>query len=978
MSVELKIPKKLIEVALPLDSINEACAYEKNPGIGAHPRGLHLWWARRPLAAARGILFAQMVNDPGYERHLGRGLNRVDADKERERLFKIIQELVDFDNISNPRVINEALAEIKRSWVETCNLNKDIKDKSLFDPERLPPVCDPFAGGGAIPLEAQRLGMSVRANDFNPVATLINKAMIEFPQRFISRRPVHRNQDDNLSYKGLDGLIADILAYGRIVEERAKEVVGGYYPELHVTKEMVKKHPDLAGFEDKKFVVTTYLWTRTIKCPNPACGIETPLLSSFVVSSKKNRERYIHASVKGEQVVFDIKDVPPATDRDPSDGLKRGMSGIFECIKCRSVTTRDYTAQVATERGLGQAPVAIVVPAGRSKLFLPANLVEFHLPDIQPSELDGLNDELAPNPRDVWCRNFGLKTPSSLFTKRQLKVHLEISKQIRFIEEEVRKSAIVAGFADDNQSLDTGGKGALAYAELVKVYLAFALDRTADYNSQLCTWKPSGEQVMQTFKRQTLPMTWDFPESNIFSGRSICWSNSVKYTVESIGTLPKEETVESAVVSRGDARMMDFSGVVVSTDPPYYDNIGYADLSDFFYVWLKKTIGESFPTLFLSTLVPKQDEMVAIGYRHESSEKANQFFMVRMTETLSRIANQSNPLFPITIYYAFKQSDTSSEGTSSTGWESFLEAVIGSGLSITGTWPLRTEQSARIIGAGTNALASSVVLVCRKRNPGALSISRREFIRELNRVLPEALSIMTQGGAEVSSVAPVDLSQAIIGPGMEIFSKHATVLEADGSPMTVKVALQLINRFLAQDDFDHDTQFCLSWFEQFGWETSQFGTADVLARAKGTSVDGLKDGGVVESSGGNLRLLRPQELVKDWLPESDSRLSIWEILHQMINKLVTSGEVGAGFILSKCNSHSEQIRTLAYRLYTLCERKGWAQDAGQYNALVVAWDAIEAAARSVGYSGTQISLFGENETTENQTTTKKKSKRNSR
>ena len=397
-------------------------------------------------------------------------------------------------------------------------------------------------------------------------------------------------------------------------------------------------------------------------------------------------------------------------------------------------------------------------------------------------------------------------------------------------------------------------------------------------------------------------------------------------------------------------------GKIVSTDPPYYDNIGYADLSDFFYVWLRRVLKPVFPSLFATLAVPKAEELVATPYRHGSKEIAETFFMEGMTRTMHQLAEQAHPAFPVTIYYAFKQSDSSENGTASTGWEVFLEAVLKAGFSISGTWPMRTEREARSIGIGTNALASSIVLVCCKRDAAAPIVSRREFLRELNAVLPEALDEMTRGGVS-SPVAPVDLSQAIIGPGMAIFSKYAAVLEADGTPMRVRTALQLINHFLAEDDFDADTQFCLHWFESNGWSEGRFGEADVLARAKGTSVDGVAESGVLASGKGVVRLLRYAEYPTDWSPEHDTRTPVWEALHHLIHALQSGGgEAASGALLAKMPARMEAIRQLAYRLYTLCERQGRAEEARAYNELITSWEAIEAASHAADRVEKQIEL----------------------
>jgi len=410
---------------------------------------------------------------------------------------------------------------------------------------------------------------------------------------------------------------------------------------------------------------------------------------------------------------------------------------------------------------------------------------------------------------------------------------------------------------------------------------------------------------------------------------------------------------------QADAATQELSATkVVSTDPPYYDNIAYADLSDFFYVWLRRALRSIYPDLLATMAVPKAEELVATTYRHGSKDAAEHFFLDGMTKAMHRLAEQAHPAFPATIYYAFKQSDTTDIGTGNTGWETFLEAVLRAGFSLTGTWPMRTELSRRMVGSGTNALASSIVLVCRKRDANAPTVSRRDFLRELKEEMTEAVEVMIGGTEGISPVAPVDLAQAVIGPGMAIFSKYAAVLEADGSPMTVHTALTLINRMLVEggDAFDADTHFCLGWFDECGWSVGAFGQANTLAQAKGTSVDSVHTAGVIDSGGGKVRLLKPAEYPADWNPEQDNRTPVWEALHYLVRALQTEGETAAGGLLAHMPERAEPIRSLAYRLYTLCERKGWAEDARAYNELIAAWQAIEAASHEAGHVGAQVGM----------------------
>ena len=959
----VKTPKKLIEVALPLDAINAACAHEKQPGIGAHPRGLHLWWARRPLPAARAVIFAQMVNDPGYQQGGGfkYGVNKEKAAIERERLFKIIEDLVLWENTNNEEVLARARAEIVRSWRETCELNKGHPQASeLFDPDKLPAFHDPFAGGGALPLESQRLGLESYASDLNPVAVTINKAMIEIPPRFGGRKPVgpklpgEKQAKLHDDWAGARGLAEDVRRYGAWMRTEAEKRIGHLYPKIEVTAEMVAERPNLKPLLGQKLTVISWLWARTVKSPNPAFShAEVPLASTFVLSSKAGKEAYVDPVIEADTYRFTVKMGTPPEGAE--NGTAAGKRAGFICLLSGSPIDYKYIRSEGSAGRMGARLMAIVAEGARGRVYLaPTHEHEAIAQQAQP--------EWKPEtPLHGKCRvnvsNYGLDVYGDLFTPRQLVALTTFSDLVSEAIEKCRQDALAAGMADDGLGLDAGDTGALAYAQAVGVYLAFAIDRLADYGSTIATWKPSGEQVMQTFKRQAIPMTWDFPESNFMGEKAISWLNAVKYSADNLIVTHQRDCKTLGHAFQADAQTQNLSkDKVVSTDPPYYDNIGYADLSDFFYVWLRKSLKPIFPGLYATMAVPKAEELVATPYRHGGVDEAEAFFMKGMTSAMHNLAEQSHPAFPVTIYYAFKQAETKDEaGTASTGWETFLEAVLRAGFALTGTWPMRTELSNRMIASGSNALASSIVLVCRPRAADAPTVSRREFLRELNAVLPEALLDMTRGGVN-SPVAPVDLSQAIIGPGMAIFSQYAAVLEADGKPMSVRAALQLINRFLAEDDFDHDTQFCLHWFENFGWAVGNFGDANTLAQAKGTSVGGLQEAGVVESGAGKLRLLRWAELPKDWSPEADTRTPVWEALHQLIRALNHDGESAAGALLARMPTRAEPIRALAYRLYTLCERKGWAEEARAYNELVAAWAGIEQASADAGIVGSQAQL----------------------
>lgn len=966
MTQAIKAPKKLIEVALPLDAINEACAHEKMPGIGPHPRGLHLWWARRPLAAARAVIFGQMVNDPSWKwelEHPGEvppSNLKASWAASRKRLFTIIEDLVKWENTTNEDVLEKARAEIRKSWRETCELNKDHPQAAeLFNPDKLPAFHDPFAGGGALPLEAQRLGLDSYASDLNPVPVLINKAMIEIPPKFAGKPPVnpeaHSKRDRIVRpWKGAEGLAEDVRYYGQWMRDKAQRRIGNLYPPVEITKEMAKDRPDLKPFVGQKLTVIAWLWARTVKSPNPAFRhVDIPLVSTFVLSNKEGKEAYVEPIIEADSFQFTVKigKIPSKAQ----NGTTAGKRAAFLCLMSGVPVDYNYIRSEGKAGRMGTRLMTIVAEGDRGRVYL-SPLPE-HIAIAESAKPEWKPDILLPdNTRDFKTPNYGMSTFGELFTNRQLVALTTFSDLVQETREQIERDAISAGMSDDRTGLDFGGTAAKAYAEAITVYLACAIDRCADFNNSCTRWVPGNQKVMNLFGKQAIAMTWDFPEAAILNNTVGGFLPAVEFIADCIGKLPQRGFGEA---SQQDAATQSVScSKVVSTDPPYYDNIGYADLSDFFYIWLRRALKPLFPTLFATVATPKVEELIATPYRHGSKENAEAFFLDGMTQAMSKLANSANPSFPVTIYYAFKQSETKADtGTTSTGWETFLEAVIRAGFALRGTWPLRSEQEYRMIGMGANALASSIVLVCLPRPATAETTSRRAFLRELNQVLPQALDEMTRGSGDGNSpVAPVDLSQAIIGPGMAVFSKYAAVLEADGTPMSVRTALQLINRFLAEDDFDHDTQFCLHWFEQHGWGEGRFGEADTLARAKGTSVDGVKHTGVVYASGGVVRLFKWSDYPTDWDPETDIRLPVWELLHQLIRVFKTDGETDAGKVLAATQGKAEATRQLAYRLHTLCERAGWAEDARAYNEIVTSWSAIEAAATSAPVEK-QTSLF---------------------
>jgi putative DNA methylase len=732
--------KKLIEVALPLEAINAASAREKSIRHG-HPSTLHLWWARRPLAAARAVIFAQMVDDPSANPDLFP--TEQAQEKERRRLFRIIEDLVQWENTTNEAVLQAARDEILASWRRACAENADHpRAKELFDRHKLPAFHDPFAGGGSLPLEAQRLGLEAYASDLNPVAVLICKAMIEIPPRFAGRPPVNPQARKEKSlvarqWRGAQGLAEDVRYYGQWMRDEAERRIGHLYPKVEVTAEMAKGRPDLKPYVGRKLTVIAWLWARTVKSPNPAFAhVDVPLASTFVLSTKAGKEAYVEPVIEGGGYRFTVKVGKPKDAEAAKNGTKLARGANFRCLMSGTPISGDYIKAEGKAGRMGARLMAIVAEGERGRVYLaPTEEHEAAAREAKPTWKP--ETPLAPDPRALWTPPYGLTTYGDLFTPRQLVALTTFSDLVGEAMRQVRRDAIAAGLPDDGKPLRDGGSGATAYAEAVGVYLAFALSRSVDRGSNVCSWdnSPKMEALRNTFGRQAIPMVWDFAEGNPFSESSGNWINNVEWGAKSVTRLAG---TAKGHAQQEDARSQSLSPErIVSTDPPYYDNIGYADLSDFFYVWLRRSLKGVYPDLFATLAVPKAEELVATPYRHGSKEKAEAFFLDGMTRALHRLAEQAHPAFPVTIYYAFKQSESESdEGTSSTGWETFLDAVMRAGFGISGTWPMRTELSNRMIGAGTNALASSIVLVCRPRPKDAPTATRREFLSALKAELP--------------------------------------------------------------------------------------------------------------------------------------------------------------------------------------------------------------------------------------------------
>jgi putative DNA methylase len=1136
--------KKLIEVALPLEAINMESAREKSIRHG-HPSTLHLWWARRPLAACRAVLWSSLVDDPSS--WPDKFPTEEAQNQERQRLFNIlgrivvetdkkgntkqvVKGLVSWDEVNDPnsKVLENAQREIARCLAWDRGEEPPTKPDAVreYIAKYAPPVYDPFAGGGSIPLEAQRLGLEAHASDLNPVAVLINKALIEIPPKFKDQAPVNPvdrakdgrgqgtgnrgewhergavasgfsrlaevdgssgaglslerslseggdvsfNQSDHassgvgaseycggertgnsqglrqfsgdrqggadgnrnvsdvgsasqlsnpagsqsnsgtnrgnqqnancpsqastsalnppvtrslfpISYKGAQGLAADVRYYGAWMRDEAFKRIGHLYPRVMVgnREEGTGNREEGTGNSGEPapsslppvtchlspvtYTVIAWLWARTVKCPNPACGCQMPLVRSFQLSTKKGKEAWV-------EPVVDRTQTPPKIQFEVKTGKGKAPEGTVErkgarCIACETPVPFDHVRNEGKAGRMGQQLMAIVAEGKGGRVYLaPSEEQEDIANSAQPQWKP--DTDLPKEALGFRVQNYGMTKHADLFTARQLVALTTFSDLVGEAREKATQDAIAAGLPDDDVPLNDGGIGARAYGEAIATYLGFGVSKSVDYWSNICTWRSDSKNlgVGHVFSRQAIPMVWDFAEGNTFSDSSGNWTKNLEWVT---GVLEKIPCSSSAKVNQLNATSIETNHrKIISVDPPYYDNIGYADLADFFYVWLRRSFQSIYADLFSTLLVPKTEELVATPYRFDGSkQKAQEFFEIGLGKAFERMHEISHANYPLTVYYAFKQAETdqkgkSDESVSSTGWETMLEGLIKADFSIGGTWPMRSELSNRMIASGTNALASSIVLVCRPRPTDAPKITRRQFLTELKRELPRALKTLQQG-----NVAPVDLAQASIGPGMAIYSQYAAVLENDGSPMRVRTALQLINQILdeflteQEGEFDSDTRWALTWFEQHQFEPGQYGDAETLSKAKNTSVTGMVEAGILEAKAGKVRLLSREEIGsrKQGRGKSDDSVPSflssvpsspdWLITQTLIHTLDTQGETGAAEVLAKLGERGEMARDLAYRLYRLCDRKGWTQEALAYNSLVISWPEITRLASEV-------------------------------
>ena len=946
------VRKKLIEVSIPLEAINIASVREKQIKTGK-PLQLHHYWARRPLTTCRAILFAQLVDDPSS--WPDRFPTDEAQDAERRRLHKVIEAMAPWEASSNETILNAARWEIARSvaWGldEEPPARGDGPAILNYLQTKAPPVYDPFSGGGSIPLEAQRLGLRAYGSDLNPVAVLIGKALVEIPPKFAGRPPVNpkaRAESANgqvRAWKGAQGLAEDVRHYGQCMRDEAEKRIGHLYPKATLT-------------DGSKAAVIAWLWARTVRSPDPAAkGAMVPLVSSFILSTKEGRKTWVEPVIDPEAQDgwrFEVRS--GSLSKGDEERLRKGTKttrGNFACVLTGAPVPEEYNRAEGTAKRLGLRLMAVVADGPRRRLYVTPTADQ---------EIIALGASPAWEPEgELFEKALGFRVPaygftrwSDLFTRRQLVGLTTLSDLITEVRCRIEQDAM-AVFATEGARLSSGGLGSSAYADAIATYLALALDRVADWNNTGSRWENKVEVPQQLFARQAISMNWDFSEANPIgssTGSLLATLENMRRAFEALSLInPGESRIENLDAA---SRSLPVQSAVISTDPPYYDNIGYADLSDFFYVWLKPPMAEVWPDLFRRLSTPKKEELVATPLRNGGKAQAEAFFMHGMGEALVSMRDAASEGNPLAIYYAFKQSELADEGITSAGWSSFIQAIVGGGLTISSTWPVRTELANRMRGQGSNALASSIVLVCRKRPADAEVITRADFIRALKREMPAAIDAIRKAG-----VGPVDMQQSVIGPGMGVFSRHAKVLEDDDSAMSVKTALAVINRVWEEIEneldqaFDAETQVALAWFATYGFDAQASGELITLTTAKNTSDRALFASGVFKDMKGKAGLTPREELPHGWSPAGDKTLTTWECVQhtaRVLNAPEGGGEAAAALV-AQMGSKAEEARALAYRLFEIATNKGWAAEALVYNELAQEWTKLEDVAATLDDAG---------------------------
>lgn len=905
--------KKLIEVSLPLETLNEETRREGTIRQ-SKPASLHHWWSRKPHVNARAAVFAQLVDDPSS--HPDRFPTPEAQAVERARLHELMERIAKWENSGDSFLMEEARNEIR-----------------LSNDGRLPAVLDPFCGGGIIPLEAQRLGLEVHASDLNPVAVLVTKALVQIPPLVSGKEPVYPGASSTaMSWTRMEGFAEDLSRYGASLERRVWEKVGHLYPTA-------------TGQDGSELTVIAWKWARTVMSPNPANRLQTPLVSTWWLSINKGKEAYVVPEVRDGTVVYTVRRDANGPKGDDDWTIKHGKGA--KAVGDSTPFSYDYVREEGVNGRIGYDLIAVAAKSRNGREYLPPTDRDREAASVERPSSD-LEIEMSTDSRWFSPPAYGYKKFSDLYLPRQLTMLTAFSDTVSEVRAEVLRDAVAAGW-EHGDGLSVAGSGAVAYADAIATYLAMAIDKLADLNNSFCRWEPKAQCPRNMFGGQAIAMAWDFAEANPFSGAS----GSFQVVIEGMVRALRNHSfsigdTRAGTVEQADAASRDYSGYAVVTDPPYYDMISYSDLSDFFYTWLRRSLHGVYPDLFRTMLTPKTEELVANQYRHGGREGARERFVTGFNDVFKRIRATANPDAPLLVYYAYKQKESSDGNSASNGWYTLLDGLISGGWEVTATWPMRTERAGRLTSLGANSIASTILLACRPRPESAVATTRRAFTATLKATLPEALRKLMQG-----SIAPVDLAQAAIGPGIGVFSSYSRVREADGSDMGVRDALLLINATLdevlgeQESDFDPDTRFAVKWYRQYGWVSESSGIADQLARSSDTSIGALERGGIFEAKGGKARLLPPAQLEGAWDAAADERVSVWEATVRLAAVMAKDGADKVAELLPSVQTrvNLDAVKELGFLLFHEAEKKKDTKDAILFNALVSAWGDVNEQAR---------------------------------
>ena len=918
--------KKLIEVNIPLQAINVESAKDASLTHG-HPSTLHRYWSRKPLAACRAVIFASMVDDPSEcEDEFP---TEPEQNAERNRLHNIIKRLVIWKTCNDENLLAEARYEIAYSAARNNGENLNVfRAKFKNDPEAVlhylhdycPAVYDPFCGGGSIPLEAQRLGLRARASDLNPLPVLLNKAMIELPPKFHNQKPINPDADPmgmftstgrqrtRIPWKGTAGLANDIRYYGAWMREEAYKRVGHLYPKVQLSN-------------GTSATVVAWLWTRTVPCINPACGLQMPLMTTFQLSKKKGNEHWTKPVIdRNSNTVSWV--VQNHDEGVPKHGTVN-RNGAY-CVGCGSAVKLSYVREQAKAGEMREIMIGVVAEGERRKIFL------------TPTDVDtqaALSTEPSRKPRGKLpnqalgfrLQNYGIIEWHQLFSERQLTTLNTFGTLLTEVHSQMMKDGASNG-----------------YASAVCLYLSLAIGRLAESNCRSSWWQNSGDFVAPTFARQTLQMIWAFAEANVFSNSTQHWQAQAEWIAKVVGNLPVY--ANNGEVHQADAATTTYAvdAPVIVTDPPYYNNIGYADLSDFFYVWLRPLLRDTYPEIFGGIMTPKDEEITA----SPRFEDPAQHFEELLGKAFLQMRQCCSDRFPTSIFYAYKQQEEGQDGKTSTGWETMLAATINAGFKIISTWPMRTEQP-KALKTNKNALASSVVLVCRTRSENATTITRAEFLQELKKEMPPALDKLTR----IANIRPVDLAQAAIGPGMEIYSRYSKIIRISGEIVPIREVLIHINNEISAyheketGELDPESQFCLTWLQQHGYMEGNFGDAEGLSKAKDVDIAAMHNK-VLIAERGKVRLLKREEYAER---ENSENMTAWEGCLRMVwhlSGVERSGGISGCTAVTRSMNDYESAKRLARILYTYYESRGDAESASHYNNLVTQWQYISQSMRA--------------------------------